>query len=137
MAYIDLAYYKDEFNGTMLPETLFPRLESIASDMIDSVVPTKIVVADLGAEAQSLLKKACAYQVEHLFNLGGVDAINGMSGLEMDSERLGSYSVSNAKGSSAGLSVNGIPFSSMAKSMLSRAGLLSRWVYKGTRIDNG
>lgn len=137
MAYIDTAYYKTEFQGTPIPESQFSRLESIASDVIDSVVSTPIIVADLGAEAHALLKKACAYQVEHLFNLGGVNAINGMSELDMGSEHLGSYSVSNASGSSSSLSVNGIPFSAMTKALLSRSGLMSRWAYKGTRIDNG
>ena len=137
MAYIDTAYYKTEFQGTPIPDSQFSRLESIASDVIDSVVSTPIIVENLGAEAHALLQKACAYQVEHLFNLGGVNAINGMSELDMGSEHLGSYSVSNANGSSFSLSVNGIPFSAMTKALLGRAGLMSRWVYKGTRIDNG
>lgn len=137
MAYIDAAYYESVFGGTKIPDPQFKRLESIASDVIDSVVSTPIIVENLGAEAHALLQKACAYQVEHLFNLGGVDAINGMSDLDFESEHLGSYSVSNANGSSSSLSVNGIPFSTMTKSLLSRAGLMSRWVYKGTRIDNG
>lgn len=141
MAYIDTAYYKSEFQGTPIPDSQFSRLESIASDLIDSVVSAPIIVADLGADSLALLKKACAYQVEHLFNLGGIDAISGMSELDMGSEHLGSYSVSNAHGSSSStsehLTVDGIPFSAMTKALLKRAGLMSRWVYKGTRLDNG
>lgn len=141
MAYIDMDYYKTEFQGTPIPDSQFSRLESIASDLIDSVVATPIIVADFSAEAQALLKKACAYQVEHLFNLGGVNAINGMSELDIGSEHLGSYSVSNIRSSSSNankhLAVDGIPFSAMTRALLKRAGLMSRWVYKGTRIDNG
>lgn len=140
MAYIDAAYYESEFQGTPIPDSQFKRLESIASDLIDSVVSAPIIVEALSTEAQELLKKACAYQTEHLFNLGGIDAINGMSELDVGSEHLGSYSVSNAHGSSSResemLTVHGIPFSAMTKSLLKHAGLMSRWVYKGTRIDN-
>ena len=141
MAYIDSTYYKDEFHGTLIPDDQFERLASIASDLIDCLVSIPIVSSELSAEAQALLKRACAYQTEHLFNTGGIDAINGMSELGIGSESLGSYSVSNGSGSSAGaeasLAYHGIPISALAVSMLKRAGLMSRWVYKGTRLDNG
>lgn len=143
MAYIDSVYYKDSFDGSPVPEDQFPRLASIASDLIDMVVSAPIVVSDLGTEVQELLKKATAYQVECLYSQGGIDAINGLSESSISSESLGSYSITKqtryAEGqkTNQSMSVGGIPFSALAYSLLKRAGLINKWVYKGTRLDNG
>lgn len=143
MAYIDYQYYTDTFHGTSIPESQFARLADIASDLVDSIVTTRIAETEMSEEALAKLKKAVAYQVEHLYVQGGVDAANGMALSDIGSESLGDYSVSSGSRQSTtsrestSLTMNGIPVSALAYSLLKGAGLISRWVYAGTVIDNG
>lgn len=143
MAYIDYQYYSNTFHGTSIPQSQFDRIAEIASDTIDAIVTSRIVVSDLSEEALAILKKAAAYQIEHLYLQGGIDAANGMALSDIGSESLGDYSVSSGSRQSTtgrestSLTMNGVPFSALAYSLLKRAGFISRWAYAGTVIDDG
>lgn len=127
MAYIDFAYFKNEFCGCDIPEGEFPRLSVIASDVIDSIVT--IAVTD---ENIDVVKKATAYEVEMLFLQGGVDAIIGMAANNsISTESLGAYSVSKTGDANKLVKTKGgIPISEMTLSLLRNAGLTCRWAYK-------
>lgn len=135
MAYIDYDHYTKEFQGTTIMEDEFPRLATVASDVIDSLSNVPFRFDELPAESQALVRKATAYQVEVLFLQGGVDAIVGMSASSADSESLADYRISKGAtvASSASKvilpSIGGIPVSQMAITLLRRAGLMSRWAY--------
>lgn len=129
MAYIDLAYYNGTFRGHEIPEGDFDRLADIASDLIYDICRIKPSETDL---IDDHFKKAVAYQVELLFEQGGVNAILGLSeaALAGSSEALGDYSVSANSGAGQTLATkDGIPVSSMAVMQLRRLGLMSRWAF--------
>lgn len=129
MAYIDKAYYRDTFHGTEIPEGDFDRLADIASDLIYDICRIKPKETDLIDER---FKKAVAYQVEFLYEQGGIEAIMGRSEATMagSSESLGDYSVSaNACAQQVITTKDGLPVSSMAVMQLRRLGLMSRWAF--------
>lgn len=135
MAYIDQEYYEDTFQGLSIPDEEFPRLADTASDVIDSIVQKPVPLTDGKASAD--VKRATAYEVECLFSQGGIDAVTGFAaGITAQSESLGNYSIGRSAPSAAGaaisiLSHDGIPVSSMAVSLLRKAGLMCRWAYAG------
>lgn len=128
MPTIDKAYYTGTFKGKEIPDSEFDRLADIASDVIHDICRVKPNETDL---VDDRYKKAVAYQVEFLYEQGGVDAIMGRSeaALAGISESLGSYSVSAKSGTQEGrvATKDGIPVSSMAMMQLRRMGLMSRW----------
>lgn len=137
MAYIDSAYYKDTFKGRDIPEDDFERLADIASDFINGICYVK---PDSDMKTNPEFKKAVAYQIEFMYEQGGVDAILGRSeaSLAGGSESLGDYSIST--GSSAQRAVemyNGIPISSMTIMLLEQLGLMTRWVYAACHRKRG
>ena len=138
MAYIDQEYYTNVFHGSAtVPD--FEHLSEIASDIIDTMVSIPVSTLDTESACYGKVKRACAYIVESLDACGGVDAVNGLSSSSADSESLGDYSISSGKSESSG---NGIWFGDikipmLAYMLLQQCGLVSRWVYKGTVIDDG
>ena len=131
MAYIDSSYYTDTFKGTEIPEDEFERLADIASDLIYDICRVKPSETDL---VDDYFKKAVAYQVEFLYEQGGIEAIMGRSEAAMAglSESLGDYSVSANTGAQQVITTkDGIPVSSMAVMMLRRLGLMSAWAFAG------
>lgn len=138
MAYIDEGYYKGTFKGTDIPEKEFPRLAEIASDVIDSIVTVDI---DESTAKTDTVKKATAYEVEMLYQQGGVDAVIGFAnGTAIGSESLGGYSVSNVGNNGSQVIMrtkDGIPVSALAISLLKKAGLMCRWAYAGVHINSG
>ena len=85
-----------------------------------------------------LVRKAVAYQVEHLSAQGGIDAVTGSAAIsQITSESLDDYSVSTGQSESSKsemYSLNGIPISALTIVMLKKAGLIGcRWVYAGRR----
>lgn len=139
MAYIDYSYYKDTFHGSTVAESEFDRLADIASDVIDSTVCRPVNALDIDSDAYAKVKKACAYIVESLDANGGVDAITGFSASAHNSESLGdySYSAANTTNQGSALWLGDIRIPQLAYSLLSAAGLMSRWIYAGTVIDDG
>lgn len=137
MAYITAEYYKDTFGGVEIADDELTRLVQAASDAIDmaAVLPIEVVTENV--------MRATAYEVECLFQYGGIDAIHGFSSVGTGAggnERLGDYSVSagatsSAGGSSAFTAINGIPISPFAIELLRKDGLMRRWFYQG-RYDN-
>lgn len=138
MAYIDEGYYKGTFRGTEIPEKEFPRLAEIASDVIDSIVTVEI---DKNTAETDTVKKATAYEVEMLYQQGGVDAVIGFAnGTAIGSESLGGYSVSNVGNNGSQVIMrtkDGIPVSALAISLLKKAGLMCRWAYAGVYKNRG
>lgn len=135
MAYIDYEFYTGTFGGSDVPQEDFPRLAQMASDIMDAIVYRPI------SEVTERVKRAVCYEMDMLFVQGGADAANGQSSSEISYEMLGDYSVTaqtaSSSSSSASMSLNGIPISKLAESLLRAEGLMSRWAYAGTRIDRG
>lgn len=128
MAFIDAAYYKDEFKGTSIPESKFERLAELASDVIDGLITVEMTMEEKQASAN--VKKATAYQLEFMNEHGGIDTILGYSDVDITSESLGDYSVSTGGGSSSIVKTSdGIPVSPMALMYLRKDGLMCRWMY--------
>lgn len=128
MAYIDCVFYK-EFGGKPIPAADFTRIAEIASDVIYGICRIK---PDSEIEASPQFRQAVAYEVEMLYEQGGIDAIIGMSESSMSggSESLGDYSISGGGAAQSALpTYNGIPVSSLALCKLRELGLMSRWAY--------
>lgn len=140
MAYIDKAFYDETFKGREIPEEEFDRLADIASDVVYETSIIKPLPDDLMNET---FKKAVCYQVEMLYEQGGVDAVLGFSEavIASGSESLGDYSVSgNQVYGSMIRTVNGIPVSPMTIMLLKRLGMMLRWAfteYYSQRGNNG
>ena len=131
MAYIDRTFYDVAFKGTEIPDADFDRLAEIASDIVYDVCILKPNAEDL---IDDTFKKAVAYQVEMLFQQGGVDAIVGFSEASQTagSESLGDYSISSGSTERECVVMSdGIPVSSMTLMILRRLGLMTRWAYAG------
>lgn len=129
MAYIDKKFYDDDFNGQPMESAEFKRLSDIASDVVYEICRVKPIESDL---VNAEFKKAVAYEVEFLFEQGGIDAILGFSAASMagGSERLGDYSISGGNSAQTVITTpGGIPVSPMALMLLRRLGLMSKWVY--------
>lgn len=135
MAYITAEYYNQTFHGETIESSELTRLLDAASDAIDMAVVTPITTVS------DNVKRATAYEVECLFEQGGISALHGFSaaGSAGGTEHLGDYSVSH--GSAAGGDtapypvINGIPISPIAISLLRKDGLMNRLIRKG-RSDN-
>lgn len=137
MAYITAEYFKNTFNGVEIADDELTRLIQAASDAIDmaAVLPIKTVTENV--------MRATAYEVECLFQHGGIDAVHGFSSIGNGfggSERLGDYSVgggtsSRDSGGSEFTMINGIPISPFSVALLRKDGLMRRWLYQG-RHDN-
>ena len=140
MAYIDHEFYKT-FLGTPILDESFNRLAVVASDVVDAIVRTPVCTLEQDSDAYNKVKQACAYIVESLEANGGIDAITGFSASSVNSESLGDYSVSNrtsdAESSGAALWYGDIRIPQLAYALLRSAGLISRWAYAGTVIDDG
>ena len=136
MAYIDKAYYDDEFSGAQIPAYEFDRLADIASDVVYGICTIK---PDHDVLIGETFKKAVAYQTEMLFKQGGVDAIVGfsVSSSSGGSESLGDYSISEGTTQREAVrTYNGIPVSPMTLLLLRQLGLMARWAY-AWRYKNG
>ena len=95
MAYIDYAYYSNEFRGSKIREEDFDRLAEAASDIVDAICDG----VDLGIYMEgSRFKKAIAYEAELLNAEGGIDAITGQAASSMSStsEHLDDYTITTS-----------------------------------------
>lgn len=137
MAFIDAAYYKDEFKGNAIPETKFDRLAELASDVIDGLIT--VDMTDEEKKASVNVKKATAYQLEFMHEHGGIDTILGYSDVNITSESLGDYSVSTGGSASASIvkTSDGIPVSPLALQFLRKDGLMCRWLYANRKSPYG
>lgn len=137
MAFIDAAYYKDEFKGNAIPESKFDRLAELASDVIDGLIT--VDMTDEEKKASVNVKKATAYQLEFMFEHGGIDTILGYSDTDITSESLGDYSVTTGSSGTASIAKtrDGIPVSPLALQYLRKDGLMCKWLYATRRPPNG
>lgn len=129
MAYIDKDFYYTKFKGKPIPDDEFPRLADIATDVVYELCALKPREEDLITDE---FKKACCYQVELLYEQGGIDAILGFSEASQagSSESLGDYSISSGNnGKETIKSKDGIPVSALTLFYLRRLGLMTRWAY--------
>ena len=135
MAYLTREFYENTFHGTTVPENEFDRLALTASDVIDALV-ARPITDDVDKDT---LAKATAYQLEYIFQQGGIEAVTGSAaGQRVTTEKLDDYSVSQQLTSAAEqnqLSINGIPVSPLAVAILRRLGLMSRWLYCRERVS--
>lgn len=138
MAFIDAEYYANEFKGETIPETKFARLAELASDVIDGLIT--VDMTDEEKQASVNVKKATAYQLEFMYEHGGIDTILGYSDFDVTSESLGDYSVSTGGGNGASSVVKtsyGVPVSPLALQFLRKDGLMCRWMYANRRPPHG
>lgn len=129
MQYITAEYYNNEFHGTAIDANELTRLIDAASVAIDMAVVSPITTVT------DNVKKATAYEVECLYQQGGIDAVTGFAATGGGkSERLGDYSVSAGSGAAEGgqgiTYINGVPLSPLALALLRKDGLLNRWAYQ-------
>jgi len=136
MAFIDAAYYANEFKGNAIPDSKFDRLAELASDVIDGLITVEMT--DEEKQASVNVKKATAYQLEFMYEHGGIDTILGYSDVNITSESLGDYSVSTG-GTSASIAKtkDGIPVSPLALQYLRKDGLMCRWMYANRKPLHG
>lgn len=131
MTYIDSSFYTNTFKGQEIPGDEFDRLAEAASEAIYAACRMK---PDENMVTTEDFKKAVCYEVELLYEQGGLDAITGLSVAAggSDSESLGDYSVTASK-SRRGVATlaGGISVSPVALQILKRLGLMSRWAYSG------
>lgn len=137
MAFIDAAYYANEFKGIAIPESKFERLAELASDVIDGLITVEMTQEEKQASAN--VKKATAYQLEYMNEHGGIDTVLGYSDVDITSESLGDYSVSTGGGSSSRIikTSDGIPVSPLALFYLRKDGLICRWMYVNRKPPYG
>ena len=129
MAYINSVYYREKFEGTPIPDSELKRLIDIASEIVQNLCTVTIYPEDLESDD---FKRAVAFQVELLYDQGGVGAILGRAdaALSGGSESLGDYSVSVGSSASESLMTLGsIPVSPMTRMILGRMDLTSKWAY--------
>lgn len=128
-AYVDEAFYDDEFMGEHVESKDFPRFAKRASDVIDALTGWQILKIGLDKfteDVQILIKKACCAQIEY-YQLEGI-------GLDATGNTESSGSVSISGFSYSGLSSEGRQSSRAAPSCLTYlegTGLLRK---KGVRI---
>ena len=137
MAFIDADYYANEFKGNAIPDSKFERLAELASDVIDGLITVEMT--DEEKQASVNVKKATAYQLEFMYEHGGIDTILGYSDVGITSESLGDYSVSTGGGTAASIAKtsDGIPVSPMALQYLRKDGLMCRWMYANRKPPHG
>ena len=132
MSYVTREYYANTFHGITIPDGEFDRLAEMASDIIDAIVYKEI---DLEKIDNDLLAKAASYQLEMIYQQGGIDAATGSATSQMvTSEHLDEYSISeqqSEKAKAESLSLNGIPVSPLCVAILRKLGLMCRWFYAG------
>lgn len=137
MAFIDADYYANEFKGNSVPESKFARLAELASDVIDGLITVEMT--DEEKQASVNVKKATAYQLEFMYEHGGIDVILGYSDFDVASESLGDYSYSTGGSSAANITrtSEGIPVSPLALQYLRKDGLMCRWMYANRKTPYG
>lgn len=132
MAYLTKDYYTNTFHGQAVPDDQFDRLADMASDVIDAIV---LVPIDPEKHDMELIAKAAAYEMEYLWQEGGLDAITGRAASgQTVTEKLDEYSIGESVSESTKsqlLTVNGIPVSALAVAILRKLGLMCRWWYAG------
>ena len=129
MAYIDSVYYREKFEGEPIPDEELKRLIDIASEIVQNLCTVTLYPEDLESDD---FKRAVAFQVEMLFDQGGVSAVMGHSDVALSggSESLGGYSVSAGSSAQSSLkTMESIPISPMTSMILKRKGLISSWAY--------
>ena len=96
MAYVDTAYYKNTYKGTLIPDVQLDNKLELASDNIDSLTYNNITAVgfeSLTSFQQDKVKKAVCYQADFIYQYG--DYIN----LPVNSFSAGSISLNLGNGS--------------------------------------
>jgi len=122
--FITYAEYSNVFDTP--DETEFDQILPIAETTIDYICGNKITVLgfdNLGATTQSAIKNAAIYEVNCIYNGGGVYVLNNESSGNV---KVDDFSYSDGGGdSSKGIKyINGIPFSTISEMFLQPTNLL-------------
>lgn len=132
MSYVTYIQYQS-YGLTEVPESQFDGMANRASDIIDAY--TFRAAARFGLMDDEMyserIRKATAYQVEHIQLSGGLNAwARDVGRLSGKSETIGNYSYSKSYDSSAadgaGAHVNGLSLSPMVVSLISDVVALGR-----------
>lgn len=133
--FITKEYYDTDFNGTDIPDTEWNRLAETASEILRGVATQEIHGFD---RENPHLKRATAYQVEYLYEHGGIDAIFGFATDGASSEMLGDYQISTSEDTRLKTpTMNGLPVSPLAIMALREGGFMRRCVYARRRCHYG
>ena len=119
MRYADYEFYKDEYKGTLIPESAFNNLELKASYFIDSITFNRIVESGKLSEEVSYAVCSVAEVIKKIEDDGGIKS----------SETIGNHSVTyqNNNSSNGTLSENKLKYEA-AYPYLVNTGLLYRGV---------
>lgn len=97
--YVDEAYYKEEFGGTVVQSADFPRFANRASDVIDALTDyliKRIGIDKLAEQSQELIKKATCAQIEY-YQLEGFESDATGSSRSSGNASIGSFSYGSAR----------------------------------------
>ena len=113
--------------GTTIADSEFNELAERASDVIDIITFNRIILAGglstYDAATQAYVKKAVCAQVQYMYANGGIDAVLGMSGADVQSAGIGKFSYTRRQ---SGEVVGGIPVSPLVRSYLRNTNLAYR-----------
>lgn len=126
-AFITKEYYDSVFDGVDIPDTEFNKIAEAASEIVRATANQEIMGRD---HENPHLKRATAYQVEYLYEHGGLDAIVGFATDGASSEMLGDYQINTSEDTRVKTpTMNGIPVSPLAIMALREGGFMRRCVY--------
>ena len=124
--YIEQSDFEDYSPSTTVDEE-FDELAERASDVIDIITFNRIILAGglstYEADTQAAVKKAVCAQVQYMYANGGIDAVLGMSGADVQSAGIGKFSYTRKQ---SGEIVWGIPVSPLVRSYLRDTNLTYR-----------
>lgn len=110
-----------------MPDDEFDELAERASDVIDIITLNKIILAGglsvYDDDTQAAIKKAVCAQMQYMHANGGIDAVLGASGSDIQSGSVGKFSYTRRQN---GQVVGGIPVSPLVQEYLLTTGLLYR-----------
>ena len=98
--YVEVEYYKDEYEGITVAETDFPRFAKRASDVVNILTEyliVKIGMDNLADHVQELIKKATCAQIEY-YQLEGYDSDVTGNSRSSENVSIGSFSYGGGSG---------------------------------------
>lgn len=129
MKYLTFEQYR-EYGGQIEEEDEFNSLLDISQQIIDINTFNKLVrLEEIPEHLAPFISKATFYQLEYLYNTGGIDSILGMDSIgNIKSESLGKYSVSFETENNSSYRIGGVTLNTMAANELDKVYLRNRWI---------
>lgn len=122
---VDTSFYEDTYHGQETNE--FDRLNVISQSLIESLTNhSEDELLSLHQNVLERVRMAICAEIEYLYSLGGIKAINAKQDVQKTSESYaGSYSYSVDSKQFASIQyVNGVPRAPLIDTYLSNTGLL-------------